>query len=205
MRSSSTRSPCASAGSSAASTSISRWAIAACVASSASSAAVARSIASWATGPSWLVASASSASTVASARSTDRLTRAAIASSCSGVRVGLESVTSIAVRIAVSGVRSSCAALATNCFWLVKAASSRSSITSNVSASCLSSSSGPVSARRWPSRSSDARRAASVIDRTGRSARPATSQPRPAAAIARTPRAISDAPFSAFSVPSRRS
>ena len=85
---------------------------------------------------------------MASARSTDRLTRAAIASSCSGVLVGLESVTSIAVRIAVSGVRSSCAALATNRFWLVNAASSRSSITSKVSASCLNSSSGPVSARR---------------------------------------------------------
>jgi hypothetical protein len=89
----------------------------------------------------------------------------------------LASVTSIAVRMTVSGVRSSCEALATKRRWLAKAASSRPSMASNVSASSFSSSSGPASAIRSPRFSSDARRAAAVIACTGRSARPATIQP----------------------------
>ena len=68
-----------------------------------------------------------------------------MSSSCSGVRAGLAIVTSIAVRITVSGVRSSCEASATNRRWLANAASRRSSIWSKVSASSRSSSCGPVS------------------------------------------------------------
>jgi hypothetical protein len=89
----------------------------------------------------------------------------------------LASVTSIAVRITVSGVRSSCEALATNRRWLANAASSRPSMASNVSASSFSSSSGPASAIRSPRFSSEARRAAAVMACTGRSTRPATIQP----------------------------
>ena len=48
----------------------------------------------------------------------------------------------------VSGVRSSCEALATKRRWLAKAPDSRSSIASKVSASSLSSSRGPSSAMR---------------------------------------------------------
>ena len=66
----------------------------------------------------------------ASARSTAPRTSAAMSSSWAGVRPGLASVTSMAVRITVSGVRSSCEALATNRRWLANAASSRASIAS---------------------------------------------------------------------------
>ena len=62
------------------------------------------------------------------------------------VLVGLAIATSIRVRIEVSGVRSSCEALATNRCWLTKARSRRSSISSKVSASSLSSSSAAAEA-----------------------------------------------------------
>jgi len=61
-----------------------------------------------------LIASTSSASIMASARSMDRRTLTAMSSSCLVVLSGLASATSMAVRITVSGVRSSCEAFATN-------------------------------------------------------------------------------------------
>lgn len=65
--------------------------------------------------------------------------------------------------------------------WLSKDRSRRSSMVSNVSARRWSSSSGPVSARRWCRFCSLMRRAASVMEATGRRARPASHQPsRPA-------------------------
>jgi len=123
-----------------------------------------------------------------SARSMERPTRTAMSSSCCIVRVGLASVTSMAVRMTVSGVRSSCEAFATNRRWAANAWSSRSSISSKVSASSLSSSLAPVSASRSPRCWSDARRAVSVITRTGRSTRPETNQPSAPEATVITPR-----------------
>ena len=90
-------------------------------------------------------------------------------------------VTSIRVRISVSGVRSSWEALATNRRWLANAASSRASIASKVSASSLSSSGGPASASRWPRFSWEAACAAVVTAVSGRSTRRLTAQPSPAA------------------------
>ncbi len=83
-------------------------------------------------------------------------------------------VTSTSVRITASGVRSSWLAFATKRRWLSKAASSRASIASNVSASSFSSSGGPSSAIRSSSVSSDSRRAVAVTRLTGCSARPAS-------------------------------
>ena len=94
----------------------------------------------------------------------------------------------MAVRITVSGVRSSCEALATNRRCAANDRSSRSSMSSKVSASSLSSSWAPVSASRSPRCWSEARRAVSVIARTGRSTRPETNQPRPPEATVITPR-----------------
>ena len=94
----------------------------------------------------------------------------------------------MAVRITVSGVRSSCEAFATNRRCAANAWSSRSSMSSKVSASSLSSSWAPVSASRSPRCWSEARRAVSVIARTGRSTRPETYQPRPPEATVITPR-----------------
>ena len=123
-----------------------------------------------------------------SAWSMDRRTRAAMSSSCCVVRFGLARATSMAVRITVSGVRSSCEAFATNRRCAANAWSSRSSISSKVSASSLSSSWAPVSASRSPRCWSEARRAVSVIARTGRSTRPETYQPRPPETTVITPR-----------------
>ena len=127
--------------------------------------------------PCWLTASVSSASVIASARSMERRTRRAMASSCSLECPGLASVTSMAVRITVSGVRSSCEASATKRRCAVNARSSRSSISSKVSASSFSSSRAPASPIRSPRCWSEARRAVSVIIATGRSTRPDTIQP----------------------------
>ena len=69
-----------------------------------------------------------------------------------------------------SGVRSSWLALATNSRWLSKAASSRPSIASKVSASSRSSSSGPPRLIRWSSVSVDSARAVWVSFAIGRSA-----------------------------------
>ena len=65
---------------------------------------------------------------------------------------GSSSATSTSVRMIASGVRSSCDAFATKCRWLANAASSRASMPSKVSASSLSSSSGPCNAMRSPCR-----------------------------------------------------
>ena len=123
-----------------------------------------------------------------SARSMDRRIRIAMSSSCAVVRFGLARVTSMAVRMMVSGVRSSCEAFATNRRCAANARSRRSSISSKVSASSLSSSRGPARASRSPRCWSEARRAVSVIDRTGRSTRPETNQPRPPETTVMTPR-----------------
>jgi hypothetical protein len=112
----------------------------------------------------------------------------------------LARVTSIAVRITVSGVHSSCEALATNRRWVANAASSRSSMSSKVSASSFSSSVAPVSPSRSPRCCSDARRAVSVITRTGRSTRPDVNQPRPPDATVMTPRPTSQNESSLASV-----
>jgi hypothetical protein len=65
-----------------------------------------------------LTARVSNASIMVSARSIERRTRAAMSVSWRVVGDGLARVTSIAVRITVSGVRSSCEALATNRRWV---------------------------------------------------------------------------------------
>jgi hypothetical protein len=70
--------------------------------------------------------------------STAARTPARVVSSRAAALAGLARLTSISVRISVSGVRSSCEALATNRRWLANAASSRASIASNVSASSFS-------------------------------------------------------------------
>ena len=139
-----------------------------------------------------LTARVSSASTMLSARSIERRTRTAMSVSCRAVGDGLARVTSMAVRITVSGVRSSCEALATNRRWVPNATSRRSSMSSNVSASSLSSSLAPVSASRSPRCCSDARRAVSVITRTGRSTRPDMTQPSPPDATVMTARPASE-------------
>ncbi len=83
------------------------------------------------------------ASMIASDWSSASRTRPTTVSSPSVVRVGLAMATSMRVRMEVSGVRSSCEALATNRRWLAKARSRRSNMSSKVSASSLSSSWGP--------------------------------------------------------------
>ena len=94
------------------------------------------------------------------------------------------------------GVRSSWEALATNRRWVSKAACSRSSIWSKVSASSLSSSWGPWrlirSCRVLPS----SRRAVAVMALSGRRTRPATSQPSPTETSAMRARATPDWPRS---------
>lgn len=88
---------------------------------------------------------------------------------------GLDSATSISVRITVSGVRSSWLALDTNRRCASKEAEIRSSISSKVSASSRTSSCGPSSRIRSSSRLSvDSRLAAAVTSCSGRSPRPAT-------------------------------
>ena len=74
------------------------------------------------------------------------------------MRGRLASATSTAVRIDVSGVRSSCDALAMKPRWLENASSSRSSMESKVSARSLSSSGGPPRETRSPRCSSEAQR-----------------------------------------------
>ena len=122
-------------------------------------------------------ASVSSDWTRRSVRSSASWTASAIERSSALEACGSASVTSSSVRMTVSGVRSSCEALATKRRWLAKAPDRRSSISSKVSASSLSSSRGPSSAMRSSSVSCETPRAAAVIFCSGRSARPATSQP----------------------------
>ena len=92
--------------------------------------------------------------------------------------------------------------------WARNDASSRASSPSKVSPSSLSSSSGPRRARRSLRLVTEICRAAAVMVRTGRSARPATSQPRAIESTAMTVSAISDrvrsscktGPFSAMAM-----
>jgi hypothetical protein len=74
-------------------------------------------------------------------------------------------------------------------------------MSSNVPASSVTSSRGPVRPIRSCSRFSEARRAAAVIVPTGRSARLASTQPPSADAGTSTAIAISDAPSSVSTVP----
>jgi hypothetical protein len=98
---------------------------------------------------------------------------------------GRVTATSTRARFSASGVRISWDALATNRRCPSKDRSSRSSISSNVSASSLTSSRGPTmpirSCSPRPAEPAAIRRAVSVIRCTGDSARPASSQPNPPA------------------------
>ena len=78
-------------------------------------------------------------------RSCRALTSSSVSPSCltSSVASGRRIATSTSARLIVSGVRSSCEALATKRRWPSKERSSRSSIVSKVSASSLTSSFGP--------------------------------------------------------------
>ena len=93
----------------------------------------------------------------------------------------------------VSGVRSSCEALATNRRCAANAPSSRASSPSIVSASSVSSSRGPVMVSRSCRLSAEIRRVAAVIARSGRSARPAMTQPSSTATTVMMPSAITPA------------
>ena len=105
----------------------------------------------------------------APARSPTASTRSQTARRESTSACGSVSATSSSARPSVSGVRSSCEALATNRRWASNAACSRASRPSIVSASSFSSSSGPVSASRsWRFRSE--------IWRVGRGHRPQRAQ-----------------------------
>ena len=84
----------------------------------------------------------------------------------------------------VSGVRSSCEALATKRRCASTEPSTRSSIESKATASSCSSSCGPDGRTRASSRSSEIRRSVATMVRIGASARPAASQPTPSATSA---------------------
>jgi hypothetical protein len=159
---------------------------------SASAAASDRSTGSLALSWRSLRASVSRPSISRSLRSLASRTRSAIARSSAGLVSRSASATSTSVRVMARGVRSSWEALATKRRWVSKAVSSRASIWSKVSASSFSSSSGPCrlirSCRVLPS----SRLAVAVIACSGRSTRPATSQPSPTEASAISPRAMPD-------------
>jgi len=106
-------------------------------------------------------------------------TRSCAARRVSAVASGSARATWLRIRCLASGVRSSCEALATNWRWALNDASSRASSPSKVSPSSLSSSSGPPRASRSCRLVAEISRAAAVMVRSGRSTRPATSQPRP--------------------------
>ena len=99
---------------------------------------------------------------------------------------------SSSARAAVSGVRSSCEALATNRRCASNALSSRPSSPSIVSASRLSSSRGPSIASRWLRFAAEISWVAAVIVRRGRSTRPATTHPSAVLITAMIARAIAD-------------
>ena len=114
------------------------------------------------------------------------------ATDTAGTGDGLASATSSDARIVASGVRSSCAAFAANRRCAANDPSSRSSSPSIVSDRSLSSSRGPPTASRACRLSAEIRRVAAVIDRSGRSTRPATPQPRPSETAVMTTSAIAD-------------
>ena len=112
------------------------------------------------------------------------------------VAVGSESTISSNARTAVSGVRSSCEALATKRRWASNAPSSRPSRPSIVSASSRSSSRGPRMDRRRLRFSSEISWVAVVIVRSGRRTRPATTHPRAVEMIAINASASADSMIS---------
>ena len=119
-------------------------------------------------------------------------TRSCAVRSDSTVAPGSARATWLMTRWRASGVRSSCEALAMNWRWARNDASSRASSPSKVSPSSLSSSSGPRRARRSLRLVTEICRAAAVMVRTGRSVRPATSQPSATESTAIRASAISD-------------
>jgi hypothetical protein len=119
-------------------------------------------------------------------------TRSAMARSSAGVVSGSARATSTSVRTIASGVRSSCEAPATKRRWLAKAASSRPSIWSNVSASSLSSSSGPWRLMRSCGLLPSSRLAVAVMAWSPRRIRPAANQPSPTETSVITARATPD-------------
>ena len=116
-------------------------------------------------------------------RSVDFCTTSAACRRSSGVASGSANVTSIFVRITASGLRNSCDASWMNSRCDSKASSIRPSMPSKVSASCLSSSSGPLRFIRRLKSVAWMSRATSVIRPIGLSTRPATDQPTPMLAM----------------------
>jgi hypothetical protein len=127
-----------------------------------------------------------------SLRATAVRTVSAMRRSSAPVAWGSARVTSTSVRMMASGVRSSCEALATKSRCASKAASSRASMPSKVSASARSSSLGPCMAMRSCRVLADARWAATAISCRGRSMRPAISQPRATDSTAAMASAMND-------------
>src|ERR1700733_11266743 len=126
------------------------------------------------------LASVSSASSIRSCSICSSSSSWPVARSVSALASGSASATWSRVRSSVRGVRSSCDALATNRRWASNDASSRASSSSSVSPSALNSSCGPSSASRSCRFPAEIVRAVAVIERTGRSTRPAANQPRTA-------------------------
>src|SRR6266699_2245812 len=185
-------SPCSGAGPSQAWTWSWRCWIRACAWCRPAAAASDRSAGSRRGRPASLVARVSSASRMRSCCLPDSRSSWPAARHCPVVAAGLRSVTCRRVRSRVSGVRSSWEALATKWRWAVNDASRRASRSSRVSASSLNSSSGPASARRSYRLVAEIRRAVAVMARTGRSTRPAITQPSANASTAMTPSAMPD-------------
>ena len=153
----------------------------------------ARSAGSRSPGPASLLARVSSASMRCSCSALEASRSRLTARQVLVVAAGSARVTWSRVRSRVSGVRSSCEALAANRRCASKEASSRANRPSRVSASSLSSSSGPCRASRSCRLLAEIRRAAAVIVRNGRSTCPAMTQPIAAAATAMTARAMAAA------------
>ena len=176
-RSDNARSPAISAGASVTAMASPRAAISVPRAASTSRVIAARSSGSRRPMPRWLRASVSSASISRSCSSPAARTRSqAVRSACPDAS-GLRIATSSSVRDRASGVRSSCDALVTNWRCASNDASRRPKRSSIMSASSRRSSSGPSRASRSCRLVAEIRRAAAVIRRSGRSARPATNQP----------------------------
>jgi hypothetical protein len=128
-----------------------------------------------------------------SLRSVAARTRSVMPRSSPSLVAGLARATSTSVRTIARGVRSSWEALATKRRWLEKAASSRPSIASKVSASSFSSPCGPSSAIRSRCRfCPESRLAAAVTAWSGRRIRPATTQPSHSDTTAISPSASPD-------------
>ncbi len=127
--------------------------------------------------PRSLLASVSSASMRRSCCSPSASTSWQVDRNVSAVASGSASATWSRVRSAVSGVRSSCEALATKCRCDANDVWSRSNRSSSVAASSLNSSSRPLRLRRRCRLLAEMSRAVAVMVRRGRRNRPAISQP----------------------------